>query len=56
MLLAGLQTKSQSLQKESFKEDSKDFMKLQTRVSNFQFKVLFSSSKFPIRVSKLGHA
>ena len=29
-------------------------MKFQAGVSKFQFKVSFSTSKFPIRVSKLG--
>ena len=53
MMLAGLQSKSQSLLKESVKEDEKNFMKFQTGVSKFQFKVSFSTSKFPIRVSKL---
>ena len=32
----------------------KNFMKFQTGVSKFQFKVSFSSSKFSIRVLKLG--
>ena len=56
VLLGGLQNKSQSSYKESFKEDPKTFMKFgfQTAVSKFQFKVSFSTSKFPIRVLKLG--
>ena len=54
ILLAGLQIKSQSLWKGSFKEDPKTFMMFQTGVSKFQVKASFSFSKFRIRVSKLG--
>ena len=54
MLLTGLHSRSPSLQKESFWEDPKNFMKFQAGVSKFQFKVSFSTSKFPIRVLKLG--
>ena len=53
-VISCLQSKSQSLQKQSFKEDPKNLMKFQTVASMFQFKISFATSKFPIRVSKLG--
>ena len=40
--------------KSKFQGRPKKFMKFQTGVSKFQFKVSLSTSKFPIRVSKLG--
>ena len=43
VLLLDLQSKLQILLKESFKGDPKNFMKFQTAVSKFQFKVSFSN-------------
>ena len=36
-MLTGLQSRSQSLWKQSFKEDPKNFIKFQTEDSKFQF-------------------